>query len=866
MTRNTLLFSLLLLLISGLSVAQSPIVKPGSPGQDSQFLDAEEASRLTGASFTAADLRFMRDMIPHHQQALDMSALVVDRSRQSTIVDLARRIETSQKDEIEFMEDWLLARGQPKPDRSWRQHVGGMHHGEGDHGEHHGNNAHADHMAAGQPNRPAASDHIMEGMATLAEMQQLEASEGQAFDQLFLRLMITHHQGALTMVEDLLDTQGSARDPAFYEFVTDVQNDQEAEIDRMFAMVDELVDDPRVGLAAGFQDAGSAISNLKLLSALPKPAGFFDPANPAGLPLDKDSEDDLEQADTKTELAEADGGDGGDGGNGGDGSGDALSDADKRPSLLDFANTDIAFFDEVMVAGSYHGFNIYDISTPAEPTLISSVVCPGGQGDITVVDDLLIMSVEQTRGRLDCGLEGVAEDVSAERFRGLRIFDIANLEMPRQVGAVQTCRGSHTHSVVSVDETSIIVYNSGTAPVRDGEELAGCSDESPWKDDQTALFRIDVIEIPIAQPSQARIIKSPGVFADKESGALAGLWARGDHGPRTQTTNETNHCHDITVFPSLEIAAGACSGNGIIFDISDPINPQRIDEVVDAGFAYWHSATLSNDGTKVLYTDEWGGGTRPRCRASDPLTWGANAIYNIVDNELVFGGYFKMPAPQSDKENCVAHNGSLIPVPGRDIMTQAWYQGGLSVFDFTDPANATEIAFFDRGPVSDEHLVTGGYWSTYWYNGHIYGTEIVRGVDVFDLAPSEHLSAYEIEAAKMAQMGDVFNPQTQTPVTWPTHPVIAQAYADQLARADTLNDEQRRQLDELLSSVSVAMDEGRAYTELTDALNTWADRANAMADQADLGVLQSAQGLAGVLEELSMQTSQAMAQRSADSD
>ena len=852
MLRKVTVISILMMLLTTPSFAQAPIVKPGAPGQDSQFLDADEASRLTGASFTAADLRFMRDMIPHHQQALDMSALVADRTGQNAIVDLARRIETSQRDEIEFMENWLAARGQPKPDRSWAHHVGGMHHAPADHSQHSNESDHSAHMSQAQPNQPVESEHIMEGMATLAEMKQLEDSQGQAFDRLFLRLMITHHQGALTMVEDLLDTQGSARDPAFYEFVSDVQNDQEAEIDRMFAMVNDLVDDPRVGLAAGFQDAESAISNLTLLTALPKPAGFFDPTNPAGLPLDDESEEDLDQAETKTELAEAEE--------------DENSDAQKRPSLLDFANTDIAFFDEVMVAGNYHGFNIYDISTPAEPTLISSVVCPGGQGDITVVDELLIMSVEQTRGRLDCGLEGVAEDVSAERFRGLRIFDISSLEMPRQVGAVQTCRGSHTHSVVSVDEDAIIVYNSGTAPVRDGDELAGCSDESPWKDEQTALFRIDVIEIPIARPSEAQIIHSPAVFADPESGALAGLWARGDHGPRTQTTNETNHCHDITVFPSLQIAAGACSGNGIVFDISDPINPQRIDEVVDAGFAYWHSATLNNDGTKVLYTDEWGGGTRPRCRASDPLTWGANAIYNIVDNELVFGGYFKMPAPQSDKENCVAHNGSLIPVPGRDIMAQAWYQGGLSVFDFTNPADATEIAYFDRGPISEEHLVTGGYWSTYWYNGHIYGTEIVRGVDVFDLQPSKHLSAYEIEAAKMAQMGDLFNPQTQTPVTWPIDSVVAQAYADQLARYQRLTDDERNELETLLQRVGDAMHDNRGFPELAQPLATWANRARAMMSQSSPEVFRSAQGLANLLEAFSMQTNEKIAQRSVDID
>ena len=217
----------------------------------------------------------------------------------------------------------------------------------------------------------------------------------------------------------------------------------------------------------------------------------------------------------------------------------------------------------------------------------------------------------------------------------------------------------------------------------------------------------------------------------------------------------TNQCHDITVFPEIGLAAGACSGNGILLDICDPVNPVRLDQVVDKNFAYWHSATFNNDGTKVIFTDEWGGGTRPRCRATDLPTWGADAIFDIVDRKLRFEGYYKMPAPQTEQENCVAHNGSLIPVPGRDIMVQAWYQGGVSVFDFTDSANPVEIAFFDRGPIDAKQLVSGGYWSTYWYNGHIYGAEIARGIDVFRLKPSEHLSQNEIDAATLVRIDRV---------------------------------------------------------------------------------------------------------------
>jgi len=400
------------------------------------------------------------------------------------------------------------------------------------------------------------------------------------------------------------------------------------------------------------------------------------------------------------------------------------------------------------------------------PVLKSSVVCPGGQGDVSVAGNLLVMSVEQTRGRVDCGLEGAPGKVNEERFRGLRIFDISDLAAPRQVGAVQTCRGSHTHSIVSADPTRLIIYNSGTAGIRDEKELAGCIGEIPG-DTRTALFSVDVIEVPVADPAKARIVKSPRVFADETTGEIAGLWKGGDHGDGTQRTSTTDHCHDITVFPALKIAAGACSGNGIIFDIADPLNPKRLDVVTDTGFAYWHSATFNNDGTKVIFTDEWGGGGRPRCKASDPKTWGANAIYDIVDGKLKFRAHYKMPAPQTDKENCVAHNGSIIPVPGRDLFAQAWYQGGLSVMDFTDSAAPKEIAYFDRGPIDAKQMVVGGYWSVYWYKGHIYGTEITRGIDVFALKPGEHLTKAEIAAAKAAKFEDNrFNPQTQTRVTW----------------------------------------------------------------------------------------------------
>jgi len=421
----------------------------------------------------------------------------------------------------------------------------------------------------------------------------------------------------------------------------------------------------------------------------------------------------------------------------------------------------------------------------------------------------------------------VPEAVSDERVKGIRIFDVTDFTNPTQVAAVQTCRGSHTHTVVSDPTTvsgSIYVYVSGTSAVRDDEELAGCSNDSPFEDENSALFRIEVIEIPAENPAAARIVNRPFIFADPDNGTLAGLWDGGDHGDDTQTTRQTNQCHDITTFPGIGLAAGACSGNGILLDISDPANPERLDQVIDPGFSYWHSATFNNRGDKVIFTDEWGGGGRPRCRAQDPLTWGADAFYDIVDGKLQFRSHYKMSAPQTDTENCVAHNGSLIPVPGRDLFVQAWYQGGVSIVDFTDSMNPVEVAFFDRGPIDEEELITGGYWSTYWYNGHIYGTEISRGLDVFALQSSDYLTENEIAAASLPELNGIVNAQTQKIVEWPAVPVVARAYMDQLQRENRLSANQANELSDALERAEalLAGDNGNRRSTVR-ALNNLAD-------------------------------------------
>ena len=769
---QAILISLLLCLPTFANVlAAVPIVQPGAPGQPTLNLDAETAVAIANSAYIPADVSFMQGMIIHHHQALLMSRLATQRTNNKTLLDLANRIDVSQADEIAFMQTWLREREEIAPEPSK------------DHQEH--------------------AEHKMAGMATPAQMIQLAASKSTDFDRLFLKLMIAHHDGAITMVEDLRDWPGSTYDPQLNEFASDVSNDQAVEIERMNGLLVGLSTDPRAGLAPGLYDAGEAIMNLQLLSSLRKPLGFYDPGNPIERGADKPDASEDEQT-TPAEGSKDD-----------KDKPQSMENAaqDRRYPMLSFANTDMAFSNDVLVTGSFHGFNMYRIDADGIPVGLSSVVCPGGQGDVSIVGDLLIMSVEQTRGRLDCGLKGVVADASPERFRGLRIFDISDLTRPKQVGAVQTCRGSHTHSVVAgpTADGKIIVYNSGTSSVREEEELESCIDELPG-DDRTALFRIDVIEIPITDPSKSRIVSSPAVFADPKTGALAGLWRGGDHGDDTQDTWRTDQCHDITVFPSANLAAGACSGNGILFDISDPLDPVRIDTVTDTGFAYWHSATFNNAGDKILFTDEWGGGSRARCRAWDPLDWGANAIYDIDNGKLEFQSHYKMPAPQLETENCVAHNGSIIPVPGRDIFVQAWYQGGLSVIDFTDSNKPFEIAYFDRGPVLEDELIVGGYWSAYYYQGRIYGTEITRGLDVLTLLPSEYLSANEIAAAALAYPSTgprkTFNPQQQIPMSWPVSPIVARVYIDQLFKDGAINAKTATRVINIVDDAELAMASG----------------------------------------------------------
>lgn len=589
--------------------------------------------------------------------------------------------------------------------------------------------------------------------------------------------------------------------------------------------------DPRVGLSPGLFDAGEAIWNLKMVSTTPSPRDF-----------------------------------------------------------IGAFNTDLAFKENYVIQGNYNGFVVWDISNPAKPEIVVEFLCPASQSDVSVYGDLLFVSGEGLEGRLDCGTQGVATTVSEERLRGIRIFDISDIRNPQYVSNVQTCRGSHTHSVLvdPNDSDNVYVYVSGSAPVRPEDELPGCSSALPMDDPDSALFRIEVIKVPLANPELAAIVSSPRIFeeltappthgpAPEERAALERARAAGafiarfgeedrivpnrmvtqflnriveERGATQPTAADSaalrsriqdfvsealaergrglnlgpNQCHDITLYPEIGLAGGACEGYGLLLDIRDPANPFRLDAVADSNFAYWHSATFNNDGTVVIFTDEWGGGTQAKCRDTDPMEWGANAVFTIEDGKMVFQSYFKLPAPQTSQENCVAHNGSLIPIPGRDVMVQGWYQGGINIVDYTDPANPVEIAYHDRGPITTERLQVGGSWSVYWYNGYLVNSEIARGLDIFELVPSRYISANEIAAANTVVL-TYKNAQGQPRYEWPATTALAKAYLDQLER--------NRELDSsVLTSLRSGLDRvnglsGRAKTRLLNDLASTAERSAA---------------------------------------
>ena len=551
--------------------------------------------------------------------------------------------------------------------------------------------------------------------------------------------------------------------------------------------------DPRVGLRAGWMDAGEAAWNLRVVSKTPPSEKFFSPTTPG----------------------------------------------DRR-----LTNSDLAFSGKYAIQGNYSGVQVWDISNPARPSLRIAYVCPGSQSDVSVFQNLLFVSGESTSGRLDCGLQGVPDTVSHDRLRGIRIFEISDIANPKYLANVQTCRGSHTHTVVTdpKDPANVYIYVSGSAPVRSPKELPGCSEAPLEEDPNSALFRIEVIKVPLAAPAQARIVSSPRIFQGlttppRHAEPVDPAREAGDS-TRPARRGGPTQCHDITAYPAIGLAGGACGGYGLLLDISDVANPKRIGAVADSNFSFWHSATFNNDGSKILFTDEWGGGRAPRCRATDKYEWGANAIFTLVNREMTFQSYYKMPAQQTAFENCVAHNGSLIPIPGRDVMVQGWYQGGISVFDWTDPRHPVEIAFHDRGPMDSTKLVQAGSWSVYWYNGHIVSSEIARGLDIFELLPSGFVTRNELDAAKTVRF-DYLNAQEQPQLVWPPTFALARAYLDQLERSGGLPGARIAAV-----RAELARAEGRSGRQRADALSRLAIRLDGepgAADSAKLRLL--AEGL-----------------------
>ncbi len=618
--------------------------------------------------------------------------------------------------------------------------------------------------------------------------------------------------------------------------------------------------DPRVGLRAGWFNAAEAAWNVRLVSATPPSEHFINRANPGD---------------------------------------------------FSFINSDLSFVGPYVIQGNFSGVQVWDISNPKTPRLTRAFVCPGSQSDVSVFRKLLFVSGEAFNGRTDCGTQGVSDTVSHDRLRGIRIFDVTDIANPRHITDVQTCRGSHTHTVVTspADTDNVYIYVSGSAPVRSPNELAGCSNASPDSNPNSALFRIEVIQVPLAHPEQARIVSSPRIFQDltrapthpeapediahaqhvADSARAAGGYtakingtdivlgpgfvrfrldsivkARGGTGTPTAADTATlrantqaivdliinppnrrpgpppgpTQCHDITVYPAIGLAGGACGGYGLLLDIRDPANPKRIAAAADSNFSFWHSATFNNDGTKVLFTDEWGGGLQPRCRVTDKPQWGADAIFTLTGTTMAFKSYYKLPAPQTSNENCVAHNGTLIPIPGRDIMAQGWYQGGISIFEWTDPDHPREIAFFDRGPMDSTKLLGAGSWSAYWYNGYIISSEIARGLDIFELVPSGLLSQNEIDAAKLIHF-DYLNAQDQQKLVWPASPVVARAYLDQLARGNGLAVDKIAAARQALARAEKMAGQARkdALTQLAAQLN---GDAGGAADQAKVRTLAAA--------------------------
>ena len=519
--------------------------------------------------------------------------------------------------------------------------------------------------------------------------------------------------------------------------------------------------DPRSTLKPGRFDAGIAISNMKQVSFVKKPAAFDSAAG------------------------------------------------------LKFINSDLAFGTHYVYQANFAGFTIWDITDPANPVMASATKCITSQGDPTIVGNLLFLSAEGAGNRNDCADGGVQDP--KDHMAGVRIFDVSNPKAPKLVKNVQTCKGSHTHTLVPspTDPRTIYLYVSGQQAARPETELAGCKNGTDPADPTNSLFQLDIIKVSLDHPEQAHVIPGARIFTGLDgSGECKQFCAPVD--PRMQAAMANRraaepamptgprNCHDVTAYPAMHLLAASCSTHSIVVDISNPEKPVRLDALTDTNnFQGRHTAAFSNDGTKLIQTDEWGGGTGPMCQASSMIELGGNTVISLdAKRKQTQRAYFKLPSAQAAEENCVSHNGGIIPVPGRDLYVQGWYQGGVSIMDFTNADNAFEIGYFDRGSITPPRgadvpqtpvdpsvrgggNAIGGSWGAYYWNGLIFSSELDRGMDILELTPSDQLSANEIAAAKLVRF-DAYNPQSQPKMTWPPAFVVVRSYLDQLVRSSGL--------------------------------------------------------------------------------
>ena len=507
--------------------------------------------------------------------------------------------------------------------------------------------------------------------------------------------------------------------------------------------------DPRNGLKPGMLDAGVAAQGMRLVSFTPK-AAVFDTARG-----------------------------------------------------LTFINSDLAFHGDYVYQGNFSGFTVWNVKNPAKPTMVTAVPCITAQADPSVYGNLLFISAEGNGNRTDCAKGGVKEP--SQHMAGVRIYDISNPKAPKLIKNVQTCKGSHTHTIIPdpKDKGVIYIYVSGNQGARPDSELAGCKNGTDPADPTNSLYRLDVIKVPLAHPEKAEVVTGARIFTGLDPAPrAAGRPERRNRDGSARIPTGPRNCHDVTAYPAIGLLAGACASHGLLVDISNPEKPVRLDAVADTNFSLWHTAVFSNDGKRVVFTDEWGGGTGPMCQATSMMEMGGNTILTIDSKrKYTQHSYFKIPTAQTAQENCVSHNGGLVPVPGRDIMVQGWYQGGVSVMEFTDPDHPKELAYFDRGPIdpppAGEVQATettdgrrtrgtiGGSWGAYWWNGLIYSSELDRGFDVLELVPSDQLSKNEIEAAKLVRL-EQYNPQSQPKIVWPAAFPVVRSYLDQLVRDNGL--------------------------------------------------------------------------------